>query len=114
MWTIPAGYLEAGETVADGARREALEEARANVEIVAPYILLNLTFVNQVYLMFRARLSDGRFGTGHESLEVRLFDEREIPWDELAFSAVKDTLRHYFRDRSAGHFRFHMGDVSPG
>jgi len=114
LWTVPAGYLEKGETVADGARREALEEARAKVEIIAPYTLLNLTFVNQVYLMFRASLTDGRFGTGHESLEVRLFEERDIPWDELAFSAVKKTLRLYFRDRAAGHFPFHMGDVSPG
>lgn len=113
-WTIPAGYLEAGETVADGARREALEEACAKVEVIAPYTLLNLTFVAQIYLIFRARLIDGSFGTGHESLEVRLLEESEIPWDDLAFTAVEKTLRHYVDDRRSGDFPFRMGDVSPG
>jgi ADP-ribose pyrophosphatase YjhB (NUDIX family) len=113
-WTVPAGFLEAGETVAEGARREALEEARAKVDIIAPYTLLNLTFVDQIYLMFRARLVDGEFGAGHESLDARLFEEREIPWEDLAFTAVKETLRHYIRDRLSGDFPFHMGDVSPG
>lgn len=111
LWTVPAGYLEMGETVADGARREALEEARATVELIAPYCLVNLTFVSQVYFMFRARL-DGGFGAGHESLEVRLFDESEIPWEELAFSSVRETLRLYFADRAAGAFSFHMLDVT--
>jgi len=114
LWTLPAGYLEVGETVVEGVEREALEEARARIEIIAPYTLLNLTFVGQVYLMFRARLIDGEFGTGEESLDARLFDEHEVPWDDLAFTAVEDTLRHYFRDRAAGRFPFHIGDVSPG
>lgn len=112
-WTLPAGFLEAGETVAEGARRETLEEAKAKVEIIAPYTLLNLTFVNQVYIMFRARLIDGKFGTGSESLDVRLFEEREIPWDDLAFKTVRETLRLFFEDRVAGRFPLHMFDVSP-
>jgi ADP-ribose pyrophosphatase YjhB (NUDIX family) len=112
-WTIPAGYLEAGETVAEGARREALEEARARLEIIEPYALLDLPFVSQVYLIYRARLVDGAFGVGHESLEVRLFGESEIPWDDLAFTTVTRTLRRYFRDRANGEFPFHMGEVSP-
>jgi len=111
-WTVPAGFLESGETVAEGAGREAFEEARARIEIIAPYVLLNLTFVAQVYLMFRARLIDGKFAAGEESLEARLFEEREIPWDDLAFTSVKETLRYYFEDRSTGHFPFHMGDIS--
>lgn len=111
-WTVPAGFLESGETVAEGAKREALEEARADIEIIAPYVLLNLTFVAQIYLMFRARLIDGEFAAGEESLEARLFEEREIPWDDLAFTSVKETLRFYFKDRSTGHFPFHMGDIS--
>jgi ADP-ribose pyrophosphatase YjhB (NUDIX family) len=114
LWTLPAGFLEEGETVADGARREAFEEARADVEIIAPYTMLNLTFVNQIYIMFRARLVDGRFDVGKESLEVGLFDEAEIPWDEIAFTAVKETLLHFFEDRKTGKFPFHMGDVTRG
>jgi ADP-ribose pyrophosphatase YjhB (NUDIX family) len=113
-WTVPAGYLETGESVADGARREALEEACAKVEIISPFVLIDLTYVKEVYLMFRARLIDGEFAIGDESLEVRLFEEREIPWDELAFRAVEKTLRFYFADRADGEFGFHMGDVSTG
>jgi ADP-ribose pyrophosphatase YjhB (NUDIX family) len=113
-WTVPAGYLEAGESVADGARREVLEEACAKVEIIAPFTLIDLTFVNQVYLMFRARLLDGEFAAGDESLDARLFEEHEIPWDDLAFTAVANTLRFYFADRADGTFGFHMGGVSAG
>jgi ADP-ribose pyrophosphatase YjhB (NUDIX family) len=113
-WTVPAGYLEAGETVADGARREALEEAKAKVQIIAPYTLLDLTFVNQVYLLFRARLIDGEFGVGHESLDARLFEERDVPWEDVAFTGVKKTLRLYFRDRAAGDFPLHMDQIFPG
>jgi ADP-ribose pyrophosphatase YjhB (NUDIX family) len=112
-WTLPAGYLEAGETTAQGAARETLEEARADVEIIAPYTLLNLTFVDQIYLFFRARLLDGEFGCGHESLEVELFGEDEIPWDDLAFKTVSKTLRLYFHDRATGQFPFHMADITP-
>jgi len=113
MWTAPAGFLEAGETAADGAKRETHEEAKAAVEIIAPYTLFNLTFINQIYLMFRARLIDGRFDVGTESLAVRLFAEDEVPWDEIAFTAIRRTLGHYFEDRKTGDFRFRMGDLSP-
>ena len=113
MWTAPAGFLEAGESAADGAKRETYEEATARVEIIAPYTLFNLTFINQIYLMFRARLIDGKFDIGTESLAVELFEEDEIPWDDLAFTAIHKTLRHYFDDRKTGDFRFRMGDLSP-
>ena len=113
MWTVPAGFLEAGESAADGAKRETFEEAEARVEIIAPYTLFNLTFINQIYLLFRSRLIDGKFGKGTESLTVGLFDERDIPWDDIAFTAVHATLQHYVRDRAVGDFPFHMGDISP-
>ena len=91
-WTLPAGYLENGETVAAGARRETFEEAQARVEILAPYALYNICYVNQIYLMFRASLVDHNFGPSSESLEVRLFSEVEIPWDEIAFRVIEETL----------------------
>lgn len=110
-WTLPAGYLESAETVAAGAMRETLEEARAKVEIIAPFALYNLTFVDQIYLMFRARLLRPDFGPGPESLEVVLMSEEEIPWDDMAFDVIQKVLRGYFRDRSKGEFKFLMGDI---
>jgi ADP-ribose pyrophosphatase YjhB (NUDIX family) len=111
-WTLPAGYLENGETVADGAKREAFEEARARVEILAPYALYNICYVNQIYLMFRARLKDDNFRAGSESLVVGLFTEDDIPWDEIAFRVIEKTLKQYYEDRRAGHFPFYMGDIT--
>jgi ADP-ribose pyrophosphatase YjhB (NUDIX family) len=113
LWTLPAGFMENGETTAQGAARETLEEANARVEIASLYSLYNLPHINQVYLMFRARLLDLDFGPGMESLEVALFAEAEIPWRELAFRTVEATLRAYFEDRSRGQFGFHMGDIGP-
>ena len=113
LWTVPAGFMENGETTAGGAQRETLEEANARVDITAPYALYNIPHINQVYLLFRARLLDLNFSAGSETLEVDLFDEDEIPWDELAFATVRNTLRHYFSDRQSGEFRFHMGTIEP-
>ena len=112
-WTLPAGYLENGETVSDGAMRETYEEACARVEIIAPYAIYNISHVSQIYLMFRARLLDHDFKPGSESKEVRLFGEEEIPWGEIAFTVITKTLRDYFRDRAQGKFPFHIGDVLP-
>ena len=111
-WTLPAGYLENGESVAAGAKRETLEEARARVEILTPYALYNICHVNQIYLMFRARLKDMRFGAGAESLEVKLFYPDDIPWEEIAFRVIDATLKKYFEDRPAGEFPFYMGNIT--
>lgn len=111
MWTVPAGYMENGETTFQGAIRETLEEANARVEIGPLYALYNIPHINQVYLLFRARLLDLDFHAGAETLEVRLMDESAIPWDEIAFASVRNTLQHYFEDRRAGGFPFHMGTI---
>jgi ADP-ribose pyrophosphatase YjhB (NUDIX family) len=113
LWTVPAGFMENGETTADGAQRETLEEANARVEMLGPYALFNIPHISQVYLLFRARLLDLDFHPGAESLEVRLFEEAQVPWDEIAFITVRRTLNHYFADRRSGNFAFHVGTVAP-
>ena len=102
LWTLPAGFLENGETLANGALRETLEEAQARVALGELYTVISLPMINQVYMMFRARLQDLGFGPGTESLEVRLFDESEIPWESLAFRTIARTLRNHFLDRRLG------------
>jgi ADP-ribose pyrophosphatase YjhB (NUDIX family) len=113
LWTLPAGFMENGETTAEAAARETLEEANAQVDIGELYSMYNLPYINQVHLLFRARLLNLDFSPGVESLEVQLFSEEEIPWDTLAFRPVRFTLQHYFADRKTGDFRFRMGDLLP-
>jgi ADP-ribose pyrophosphatase YjhB (NUDIX family) len=113
LWTVPAGYMENGETTYQGAIRETLEEANARVEIGPLYALYNIPHISQVYMLFRARLLDLDFRAGAETLDVRLFAETEIPWNALAFATVRNTLTHYYSDRRDGEYRFHMGTIEP-
>ena len=101
-WTLPAGFMELGESTAEGAARETLEEAGAVVEIGSLYSLLNVPHAEQVHLFYLATMTSPHFEAGEESLEVALFDEGDIPWSELAFPTVKQTLEWFFADRSAG------------
>jgi ADP-ribose pyrophosphatase YjhB (NUDIX family) len=107
MWTLPAGFLENGESTAQAAARETLEEANARVVIDAPFSLIDIPRINQVYVMFRARLLALDYAPGSESLEVQLFREEAIPWGKLAFAAVEQTLVFFFEDRRSGRFRMH-------
>lgn len=111
FWTLPAGFMENGETTAEGAVRETLEEAGARVDVLELFTLINVPDINQVYLMYRARLRDLNFDPGEESLEVGLFLESQIPWEEIAFRTVRETLRHYFADREAGNFQLHVDSI---
>ena len=115
-WTLPAGYLENGESSLDGAIRETLEEAGARVTVLGSslYTLFNLPVINQIYLFFRAELSDLDFRPGAESEEVALFSEAEIPWNEIAFPVVHTTLEHYFKDVKQNRFPVRMFDVHHG
>jgi ADP-ribose pyrophosphatase YjhB (NUDIX family) len=112
-WTIPAGYFEQGETVEAGAKRELHEEAGATVEFLEPYALYNLPFISQVYLIFRGPLQHKNFRSGYESLETMLFKEHEIPWDDLAFTVVREVLRRYYKDFFKGVFPFYIGEILP-
>ncbi|MCK4951824.1 MAG: NUDIX hydrolase [Gammaproteobacteria bacterium] len=113
LWTLPAGFMENSETSSEGAARETLEEACARVEIGDLYALFNIPHISQVYLLFRARLLDLDYSPGLESLEVNLFAEHEIPWDEIAFAVVKETLQRYFKDRARGVYSLQMDDIRP-
>ena len=113
LWTVPAGFMENGETTYQGAARETLEEANARVEVGQLYALYNIPHINQVYILFRARLLDLDFSAGAETLETMLFAESAIPWQALAFATVRNTLTHYYSDRRAGAFKFHMGTIDP-
>ena len=113
LWTVPAGFMENGETTAQGAAREALEEANARVDVGALYAIYNIPHINQVYMLFRGRLLDEDFSAGAETLEARLFVEAEIPWEDIAFASVRNTLTHYYGDRRKGSFGFHMGTIEP-
>lgn len=113
LWTLPAGFMENGETTREAAQREVREEANARVEILDLYSLFDLPHIDQVYCLFRGRLLDLDFSAGSESLEVRLFREDEIPWHALAFASVARTLELFFEDRRRGHYRLHTGTIRP-
>ena len=113
LWTLPAGFMELGETAAEGALRETIEEAGARVEMQSLFTMIDVVRVGQVHLFYRARLLDIDFAPGPETIEAGLFDEAEIPWDEIAFRTTKKTLELFFEDRRAGAgFGFHSLDIS--
>ncbi len=111
-WTLPAGFMELNETTTEGAARETVEEAGAQFEMQGLFSLLNVARVGQVHLFYRARLLSDQFNPGSETIEARLFTEAEIPWDEIAFRTVKETLERYFADRRAGHYGIHTVDIT--
>jgi ADP-ribose pyrophosphatase YjhB (NUDIX family) len=111
LWTLPAGFMELGETTAQGAVRETIEEAGARIELQELFTVLNVVRVGQVHFFYRARLQDPHFDPGPETIEARLFDEAEIPWEEIAFRTVKETLERFFDDRRRGQFGVHTADI---
>ena len=112
FWTLPAGFMENGESTVQAAIRETFEEANAIVDNLTLFAMYSLTHISQVYLMFRGQLREGRASVGMESLEVRLFAEDELPWQELAFPVMGETLKRYFKDCHTGNYSLHMGDIS--
>jgi len=110
-WTLPAGFMELEETSLEAALRETLEEANARVTVSELYTVFSLPNVSQVYMMYRSKLLDLDFSAGDESLEVKLFAEDEIPWDDIAFTTIKYTLKFYFKDQQSNNFCLHTGDI---
>lgn len=111
-WTLPAGFMELGETTEEGAARETDEEAGAQFEMQGLFSVMNVVRVGQVHLYYRARLLSTQFNPGHETMQARLFTEAEIPWDEIAFRTVRETLQRYFEDRRKGHFGVHVMNIA--
>lgn len=116
LWTLPAGFMENGETTLEGAIRETQEEAGVMIpgEHCRLYSLYNLHHINQVYFFFLADMLSPDYAAGEESLEVALFDEDDIPWDNIAFAVVKNTLQQYFADRKHNKYPVRMFDVNYG
>lgn len=112
-WTLPAGFMEIGETVAAAALRETAEEACARVRLGEVSTLISVPHISQVHVIYHAELLDLEFAPGEETLELRLFSEDEIPWDEIAFHTIRLTLEHYFADRRAGHYQFRALELKP-
>ncbi len=110
-WTLPAGFMENEETVAEGASRETVEEAGIDFELEEVFSILSVPHVGQVHLFYRARMLSDRMDFGPETLETGLFAEADIPWSQIAFRTVEKTLRWYFEDRRAGRFTLHADDV---
>ena len=112
-WTLPAGYMENGETLQEGAARETWEEACATVEVGDLYTVFNLPHIYQVYMFFLGQVVDGKYDVGEESSDAALFSEEDIPWDELAFPTVGRTLKYFFRDRQSNRFPIRVQDIAP-
>jgi ADP-ribose pyrophosphatase YjhB (NUDIX family) len=111
LWTLPAGFLELGESTEAGALRETDEEAGAKIELQGLFTVLNVVRVGQVHLFYRARMLEPTLAPGPETIEARLFREHEVPWDEIAFRTVRQTLVHFFEDRQQGLFGVHCADI---
>jgi ADP-ribose pyrophosphatase YjhB (NUDIX family) len=111
LWTLPAGFLELGESTAEGALRETVEEAGAEIELGPLFSVLNVVRVGQLHLFYRARMTSPHLDPGSETLEARLFEEDEVPWEQIAFRTVRETLLAFFADRRRGQFGLHTADI---
>lgn len=114
FWTLPAGFMENGETTEEAAARETLEESGADVEIGQLYSVFSVPRINQVYIMFRGRMRTGDFRVGAESLDVKLLDVSQIPWDDLAFPVMRIVLERYIAEREQGKYGIYVGNVDTG
>lgn len=106
-WTLPAGFMELGETMAEGAARETDEESGARIVMGPLFSAISIPWVGQVHFFYRARMLDATLHPGSETLEADLFPENRIPWDNLAFRSISQTLEFFFSDMKRQHFDMH-------
>lgn len=111
-WTLPAGFMENNETCSQGAARESYEEANANIRNIELYSVYDIPHISQVYMIYRAQLSDLDFYPGIESLEVMLFEKKDIPWTSLSFSVIRQVLIAYYQDKQTGNFTLKTGTIT--
>lgn len=111
-WTLPAGFMENGETSLEGGIRETREEANADIIKPSLFCMFSIPHISQVYIMYRGEIKEGSASPGIESLEVAMFDEPDIPWNEIAFPVIEKTLRLYFADKHRGQFQIHNGEIT--
>ena len=111
LWTVPAGFLENGESLLQGAWRETKEETQAEVDIKEILTIFNIPQINQIYVIYRADIEDNSFGPTSESLDVQLFSYDEVPWEELAFPFVPKTINHYYECLKTKKFNLHTEDI---
>lgn len=111
LWTLPAGFMENNETTLQAAERESYEEATARMTDMKLFCTYSIPHISQVYIMYRGTLIDGFANPGEESLETDLYTESEIPWQDLAFPVVTESLKLYFSDRQNGQFQLHNGEI---
>lgn len=113
FWTLPAGFMENGESTAEAAARETEEEAGAQIIIDAPFAMISIAHINQVHLFYRGHMRSNKHAAGEESLATMLVSEHQIPWEELSFRSVRLCLEYFLADRAAGAFNFHEHALQP-
>jgi len=111
LWTLPAGFMENDETSQEGAARESLEEANAIMQDMRLFSVYSIPHINQVYTFYRATVKDGAASPGDESSATKFVTQEEVPWSELAFPVVAETLKLYYQDKQQGAFHTHHGDI---
>ena len=111
-WTLPAGFLENNETIEGGAARETFEEARAKAVDLKPFLLCNLPHISQLYIIFYGELLNGEYSAGPESSDVKLFSQKEIPWNNLAFPVIEKTISLYYQDKKNDTIAIHFETIT--
>lgn len=111
LWTLPGGFMENNETTLEAAARESYEEANANISDISLFCTYSIPHISQVYFMYRGTLDNGFSSPGDESLETQLYAKAEIPWDQMAFPVMSESLKLYFDDKASGQFKIRNGVI---